>query len=604
MRQWRKQPSLANQAPQKEAQVNAAKEDTIWKELPMPKGSELYPPWSQALLRAARAGRILQTAQKPVEDDKDAGDDEDAEGEPDAGFLVTRWSHVPRESEQPEAEYLAKRRKGLPTLYGGSGSPVALAPLRRTKVRKVGNDGTTMVLEVLVPEGIFIEGEVAESEDVTTQTAAPGTVVEGIGVVNADGIVVASDQVAPTPPRRRPPPPKRKPKGPGRGRKKKVLLENGAEGSPVAIDATSTKAGAISASAGKGIVSNGETGAGTGDDSVIQEGEEGSEDDEDDGDEGDEGDREEGELTDTEDPLSRSATPSKPPTKAGTPLPVSSIPGNGISKSSHLALPSISVQLTNEPSTTSIDTTIPMADLLQPSSSIRAEQSGSESIDEGIAAKESVPSMTPTASQSFDDATNAQILTSSDAIAGELSTIVPDAITPASSTDIAYADPTSSISGNDLMDMDGIETMGTNTQSLATSTHETALPSLPQLQSEQPLTTPPIAEPVDIAAPVVEPGAEIPAELPADHNPLDGLSAPQISEQQAIDSSAKIDLKAKDAIGETTKIGSNASIAPIDTKVPLDNASSPSPKPATQSAGTEDDLFGSLTRHLDNSAGH
>ena len=48
---------------------------------------------------------------------------------------------------------------------------------------------------------------------VTKATPAPGTVVEGVGVVNAEGVVVASTAVESPTKRKVPPPPKRNGKG-------------------------------------------------------------------------------------------------------------------------------------------------------------------------------------------------------------------------------------------------------------------------------------------------------------------------------------------------------------------------------------------------------
>ena len=318
VRQWQKRPAVVNTAPPKENTYTPSDRNSIWNELPMPKGSELYSDLSRRLLRAARAPRIPGQPAKVTEDDKEPGEEEDAEGEADTGFTAMRWSQVPRKSEQPEPEFLAKRRKGLPSIYGvtaSSGTRVGL--MRKTKVKRVDNEGNTVFLDVLVPEGTVVEGEIAEADEIATEAPAPGTVVEGVGIANAEGVIVAGEAL-PTPPRRRPPPPKRKPKGPGRGRKKKVVAENGSSGTPGALNVNGLGAETTESTTGglkvPGIAADGaaSTDVEMGDDSVLQDGEEGSEEDDEEGEDGEDGDREEGELSEPEDSISRSASPIKP----------------------------------------------------------------------------------------------------------------------------------------------------------------------------------------------------------------------------------------------------------------------------------------------------
>lgn len=250
-------------------------------------------------------GQVFRPPTVPVEEDKDAGEDEDAEGDIEPGFVATRWGVVPRHLEGPEPEFLAKRRKGLPSLYGGAseGAVAGSDQMRKTKIRKTDADGTDHVLEALVPVGQAVEGEIAE-ETIVSEAPAPGTVVDGVGIVNAEGVVVAGDQMQPTPPRRRPPPPKRKAKGPGRGRKKKVEFAPGTEGMANIQGVDGGTNGHIgpdgqnSQAAHSGDIEMGE-------DSTLQEGEEGSEDEED-GEEGEEGDREDGELSPSPTPATKS----------------------------------------------------------------------------------------------------------------------------------------------------------------------------------------------------------------------------------------------------------------------------------------------------------
>ena len=303
VRHWRKRPISVNAAPEKENIDNADLHNLAWKELPMPRDSHLLSPMSQDLLRAARMPQAKKPTTPLLEDDKEPGEDEDADGDIDTGFVAKRWAVLPKELEGPEPEFLAKRRKGLPSVHSGSlGSTSNIGQMRKTKIRKIDTEGNNSVWEVLVPEGQTVEGEVVEEETSPTQAPAPGTVVEGVGVVNAEGVVIAGDQGVPAINKRRPPPPKRKAKGPGRGRKKKVAFV-GADGAPTAVrpngnlDGTLKSEDAASIRAGHGAhVGDTEMG----DDSLLkegdQEGEEGSEEGSED-DEGDEGDREEGELS-------------------------------------------------------------------------------------------------------------------------------------------------------------------------------------------------------------------------------------------------------------------------------------------------------------------
>ena len=330
VRQWKKTVGTIILAPPRE-DSNSAKQAGIWKELPMPRGSELYSPMSQALLRAARMGQMYKPPAPPQEEDKDLGDEEDAEGEPDTAFVLNKWTLVPKNMEEPEPEYLAKRRKGLPPVHGGTTNVPGQPPaMRKTKVKKVDAEGNVHIWDVMAPEGTVVEGEIIEDEAVMTQAAAPGTVVEGVGVANAEGVVIVGEPVQPTPTRRKPPPPKRKPKGPGRGRKKKMGPIPGTEGS-------NGVAHSLAPMNGDGLIANslavkqetattGEVGnqdVVMGDDSMLQEGEEGSSSDDE---EGEEGDREEGEILSSPDPdapISTSSSPLKQPPTLPPPPPIS-----------------------------------------------------------------------------------------------------------------------------------------------------------------------------------------------------------------------------------------------------------------------------------------
>lgn len=202
----------------------------------MPRDSHLLPEHSQQILAKARSGRTYKPP-APPEEDKEAMDEEEEHKEVRQGFTIRKWVKVPRHLEEPEPEYLAKRRKGLPSQYSMNGAAVAQpTPMRETKVKKTDAEGNVNVYKVLVPEGQAVEGEVQLADVITDATVpAPGTVVEGVGVVNAEGVVVANDLLQSTPPRRRPPPPKKKKRsGPGRGRKKVLFVEGATEqGTPI-----------------------------------------------------------------------------------------------------------------------------------------------------------------------------------------------------------------------------------------------------------------------------------------------------------------------------------------------------------------------------------
>lgn len=326
MRHWSKAPVVVHAAPPKDTSNTVNAKKTAWPELPMPRDSHLYSPMSQALLRAARMGRVNKQPPPLMEEEKEPREEDDADGELDAGFSIRRWTLVPKHLEGPEPEFLAKRRKGLPSFYAGTMGPAGTpGNMRKTKIKKIDNEGNVSVWDVLVPEGQTVEGEILEEEPVMTEAPAPGTVVEGVGVVNSEGVVIASDQMLSTPPRRRPPPPKRKGKGIAKGKRKRVGFVSISKGGPPAkrtngyLAAAPTggaytakpinvsDAAAIGAAVGAASTETG------GADTPMQDGEEGpeegSEDDED-GEDGEENDREEGEVSPSP---SFSKSPSKTP---------------------------------------------------------------------------------------------------------------------------------------------------------------------------------------------------------------------------------------------------------------------------------------------------
>lgn len=249
VRRWSRQLQNISQAPkveESEFTVQGPGGGTALPELAMPRDSQLLPAASRALLRAARAGCIYvrQSGRATKEEEKDTTTTEDQTNIADRSFTSRKWATLPKHIDPPEVEYLAKRRPGLPSLYGGpagldGSSGVGPAPMRRTKFKKLDPaTGNISIYEAWVPEGHAIEGEVVgdiqtiveQSEvPVKPEAPAPGTVVEGVGIVNSEGVVVAeaSSAAVVNPNKRRPPMPKRKNKGVGKGRKKKVMFAPG-----------------------------------------------------------------------------------------------------------------------------------------------------------------------------------------------------------------------------------------------------------------------------------------------------------------------------------------------------------------------------------------
>ncbi|KAJ5110818.1 LYR family protein [Penicillium argentinense] len=310
VRRWSRQPHTVSQAPKTEetefGQQGAGGVNGL-PELPMPRDSQLLPAASRALLRAARAGCIYirSSGRGADEEEKPNTDAEDQAASnanlADRSFTSRKWMSLPKHMEPPEVEFLAKRRPGLPSLYGGpvgvDGSVgVTPGPMRRTKFQKVDAEtGNISIYEAWVPEGHRIEGEVTGDMQVISEQSevpvkpeapAPGTVVEGVGIVNSEGVVVAdaSSAAVSNPNKRRPPPPKRKGKGTGKGRKKKVMFAPG-EGADAA-----TVHGVVP---GAGDVNGGGEGQDASQMSIDQSGQDEEDDEGEDGDESDEGEGDE-----------------------------------------------------------------------------------------------------------------------------------------------------------------------------------------------------------------------------------------------------------------------------------------------------------------------
>lgn len=307
VRQWSQSETIVGLPPPTEV----AQGGDALPELPMPRDSHQLAPWTQQLLREARRPRLAKRPQEPTEDDKQ---EEEDEGEPvQTGWQSKKWGQVPSHLEKPEREFLAKRRKGLPSLHTqialqAANAVASSANTRKTKIMKSDADGNTTVYEVLVAEGQTVEGEVAEDAimaDAAPVQAAPGTVIEGVGIANAEGVIVATDLLQPQqqPLRRKPIPPRRIRKGgPGRGKKKVMFNPN--DGHNAA--ATSTPGGGASVATPSTLNANGDDSAMDIDSTPKPDANDNDEGDDEDGEEGDEGDedddREDGEVSEGEEP--------------------------------------------------------------------------------------------------------------------------------------------------------------------------------------------------------------------------------------------------------------------------------------------------------------
>lgn len=159
--------------------------------------------------------------------------------------------------------------------------------------------------------------------------AIVGTVVEGVGVANEDGVMVAEHLKPSIAPRRNRPPPKKK-GGPGRGKKRvtftnpdgstytkivpnatKIVPQPGqtikhvAKGEEATADVSMEEAAKVTQQ------QDGQEGEAEGDGEGEGEGEDGSGDEDDEGDDEDD-DREDGELSDEDAPATGTQTPAKP----------------------------------------------------------------------------------------------------------------------------------------------------------------------------------------------------------------------------------------------------------------------------------------------------
>ncbi|KAL3472629.1 hypothetical protein BJX99DRAFT_249502 [Aspergillus californicus] len=307
VRRWSRQVQTVSQEPKfdgTESEVSGQGGKQPMPDHPMPRDSHLLTPMSRALLRAARAGCIyIRPASKDFEDEeKEATDPEEQQAaqNTERKFAMRKWTTVPKHMETPEVEFLAKRRPGLPSLYGGTAGTVESAngavPMRKTRFKKADPvTGNISIYAAWVPEGHKIEGEVTDDAQliaensqvtVTPQAPAPGTVIEGVGIVNAQGVVVAEAGSAAvlTPPKRRPPPPKRKWKG-LKGRRKKVMFAPGDGADASLVHGPGANNGVSAANYSKETDSSRMSVDQTTQDDDDDDGEEGEESDEGDGDE-------------------------------------------------------------------------------------------------------------------------------------------------------------------------------------------------------------------------------------------------------------------------------------------------------------------------------
>ncbi|KAM5442478.1 hypothetical protein MferCBS31731_002356 [Microsporum ferrugineum] len=302
VRRWSRQATTFSQEPKPAEEETSIVDPQGLPELPMPRDSHLLTPVSRALLRAARAGctYIRPVRKDPEPEEIEQKDDDDTlTGPPvvERTFTATKWTMVPRTIELPEVEFLAPRRAGLPSLYGagaqsnGATAAGSSTPMRKTKFKKIDpTTGTISIYEAWVPDGYEVEGEIVQEAQVIAANPdakvvnvdpAPGTMVADIGVVNQEGVVVASTEGSAVVPKQNKA--KRKLKGGKSKSRKKVMFAPGnGTGQPVAPGAEASGDAAVQSA----VSGNDATTSGT--DHAAEDEEE--EDDDEEGDESDEED--------------------------------------------------------------------------------------------------------------------------------------------------------------------------------------------------------------------------------------------------------------------------------------------------------------------------
>lgn len=339
MKQWSAAPSRISLAPPPtEAEIE--KSHDKWADPAMPENFQLLLPHTQQLLRIARSGRYGTKRKSPPDAEPDAdefnareeeGLAEELSSKPihneEKGFMARKWRHVPESALVPEHlhwEFLAKRRKGLPSFYHGGPTEISTTGVpqiakRKTRVQRVLDPATgeSVIYEVVALEGQVLENELPAESQMQATPLEPGTTIDGLGTADDEGLINLVP-ANPTAPSRRNRPPQKKKGGPGRG-KKRVTFTNpdGSTYTTIVPNATkivpqpgqTVKHVAKGEDAGKDVSmeeaarlanENGEPVEG--DDDDDEEGEEGDDDDDDE-------DREDGEIQ--EDDAQIATTPAK-----------------------------------------------------------------------------------------------------------------------------------------------------------------------------------------------------------------------------------------------------------------------------------------------------
>lgn len=229
------------------SETDIEKAQDKWADPAMPENFQLLLPHTQQLLRIARSGKYgtKRKIAPDVEPDGDEFNAREEEGLPDEilakptlteerGFVARKWRQVPESALVPEHlhwEFLAKRRKGLPSYYHGVATEISTAGIpqiakRKTRVQRVLDPATgeSVIYEVLALEGQVLENELPADSQMPAIQLEPGTTVEGLGTADDDGLISLVPSNASAPSRRNRPPPKKK-GGPGRG-KKRVTFTN------------------------------------------------------------------------------------------------------------------------------------------------------------------------------------------------------------------------------------------------------------------------------------------------------------------------------------------------------------------------------------------
>ena len=124
MRQWRVQEVYINPVPDSnpdDALSGNAHHDRVIlpngrPELSLPQGSNGYTPWCKQILKIARSGKLGKRKERDEEheDEKENGEQDEVADAAKLGFTARKWGPLPRSMEEPEREYLAPRRPGLP----------------------------------------------------------------------------------------------------------------------------------------------------------------------------------------------------------------------------------------------------------------------------------------------------------------------------------------------------------------------------------------------------------------------------------------------------------------------------------------------------------